>query len=228
MAHVKQYPHHTHTHTTTIILSTSALFFCKILEKMGSVSVMSDIVEHLLGTLLCLWFTVMTNILLPYFCINPLFGCIKNLIFPINPFFFNISMISMHSPTYNTILFPQSSRNQQVTQWFSSWHRLHNSQLALTPVTLSKYWCGCFGLFVSHVSLLYYLVVSFPELTPSAKERLEASLTVHCGKEHNYIQPLTIRRQSTWNFTSGERWAPTSPATSQVMSLAHNWTCTPW
>ena len=31
-----------------IMLSTNALFFCKVLEKMGSVSIMLDIVEHLL------------------------------------------------------------------------------------------------------------------------------------------------------------------------------------
>jgi len=149
MAHVKPFVHfsntHTaptpHTHTTMISLSTSALFFCKILEKMGSVSVILVIVEHLLGTLLCLWFTVMINILLPYFLINPLLRLHQKSYLPNKSlfFFFNISMISMHALTYNTILFPQSSRNQQVTQWFSSWHPLRNSQLALTPVTLSKY-----------------------------------------------------------------------------------------
>ena len=53
MAHIKRFVHFsnthtTYTHTTMIILSTNALFFCKVLEKMGSVSIMLDIVEHLL------------------------------------------------------------------------------------------------------------------------------------------------------------------------------------
>lgn len=101
MAHVKPFVHfsntHTaptpHTHTTMIILSTSALFFCKILEKMGSVSVILVIVEHLLGTLLCLWFTVMINILLPYFLINPLLRLHQKSYLPNKSLFFFLTFL---------------------------------------------------------------------------------------------------------------------------------------
>lgn len=92
--------------------------------------------------------------------------------------FFYTSLISLHSLTYNTILFLKSSG--VLSSSFDICYLVHHQD-----------GCACFLVVCICVSLCYCLVVSFPEVTPSAKENRGSwdtrNIIQGCGTKHRYM-----------------------------------------